>query len=104
MSLICRSGVTGSSQTSLFLCVFRWRCSAGALRQLLGFGWSIRVQEKGKVTFTLDGERLVGGEDMVPLPSRADLLEGCCGQDADTASEFLGRYSLPPIPATPICP
>lgn len=36
------------------------------------------MQEKGKVTFTLDGERLVGGEDMVPLPSWADFLEGCC--------------------------
>lgn len=62
------------------------------------------MQEKGKVTFTLDGERLVGGEDMVPLPSWADLLEGCCGQDADTASEFLDRYSLPPTPATPYMP
>lgn len=34
------------------------------------------MQEKGKVTFALNGERLVGGEDVVPLPSWADLLEG----------------------------
>lgn len=35
------------------------------------------MQEKGKVTFTLDGECLVGGEDVITLPSWADLLEGC---------------------------
>lgn len=81
MSLICGSGVIGSSQTSVFLCVLEWWCLAGAFRKLLGFEWPIGVQEKGEVTFTLDGERLVGGEDMVPLPSWADLLEGCCGQD-----------------------
>lgn len=34
------------------------------------------MQEKGKVTFALNGERLVGSEDVVPLSSRADLLEG----------------------------
>lgn len=70
----------GSGQTSLFLCVLRWWCPAGALRELLGLGWPIRVQEKGKVTLALNGERLVGGEDVVPLPSWADLLEGSCGQ------------------------
>lgn len=63
---------------SLFLCILRWWCSAGAFRELLRFGWPIRVQEKREITFALDGERLVGGEDMVSLPSRADLLEGCC--------------------------
>lgn len=36
------------------------------------------MQEKREVTLPLDGERLVRGEDMVPFPSRADLLEGCC--------------------------
>lgn len=75
-SLLAHWWVQGHS--SLFLCVLEcWR-SAGALRKLLGFGWPIRVQEEGEVTFTLDGEGLVGGEDMVPFPSRADLLEGCC--------------------------
>lgn len=34
------------------------------------------MQEKGKVTFALNGERLVGSEDVVPLSSGADLLEG----------------------------
>lgn len=34
------------------------------------------MQEKGKVTFTLNGECLVGSEDVVPLSSRTDLLEG----------------------------
>lgn len=34
------------------------------------------MQEKRKVTFTLNGERLVRGEDVVPFPSWADLFEG----------------------------
>lgn len=42
---------------------------------LLGLGWPVRVQEKGKVAFALNGERLVGGENVVSLPSWADLLE-----------------------------
>lgn len=101
MSLICASGVNGSSQTSLFLCVLERRCSAGAFRKLLGFGWPIGVQEEREVALPLDGERLVRGEDMVPFPSRADLLEGCCGQDVDsTASELLdGHTARLPLPA-----
>lgn len=52
------------------------------------------MQEKGKVTFALNGERLVGGEDVVPLPSWADLLEGSCGQSKRQASEpFLGKQA-----------
>lgn len=60
------------------------------------------MQEEGEVAFPLDGERLVGGEDMVPFPSRADLLEGCCGQDADTTtSELLDGYTAcRPIPTS----
>ena len=94
----------GSGQTSLFFCVLRWWCPAGALGQLLGLGWPIGVHEKGKVTFSLNGERLVGGEDVVPLPSWADLLEGSCGQSKGQASEpFLERqaHRQPPGPKGP---
>ena len=62
------------------------------------------MQEKGKVTFSLNGERLVGGEDVVPLPSWADLLEGSCGQSKGQTSEpFLERpaHRQPPSPKGP---
>lgn len=75
-SLLAHWWVHGRS--SLFLCVLERRCSAGAFRKLLGFGWPIGVQEEREVALPLDGERLVRGEDVVPFPSRADLLEGCC--------------------------
>lgn len=81
MALLHRSLLTHwwiHGHSSLFLCVLEGWCSAGAFRKLLGFGWPVGVQEEGEVAFPLDGERLVGGEDMVPFPSRADLLEGCC--------------------------
>lgn len=104
MSLICGSGIIESSKTSLFLCVLEGWCLAEAFRKLLGFGWPIGVQEEGEVAFPLDGERLVGGEDMVPFPSRADLLEGCCGQDADTtASELLATAGLPIPTSSTMC-
>lgn len=58
------------------------------------------MQEKGEVTFTLNGERLMGGEDVVPLPSWTDLLEGSCGQSKGQRSEhFLDRHKDSP-PAT----
>lgn len=81
MALLHRSLLTHwwvHGHSSLFLCVLEGWCSAGAFRKLLGFGWPVGVQEEGEVAFPLDGERLVGGEDMVPFPSWADLLEGCC--------------------------
>lgn len=61
------------------------------------------MQEKGKVTFALNGERLVGSEDVVPLSSGADLLEGSCGQSKGQRSEcFLDwhRASQPLDPHT----
>lgn len=86
--IIAVEEVKGSGQTSLFLCVLRWWRTAGAFRELLGFGWPIRMQKKGKVTFALDGERLVGGEDVVPLPSWTDFFEGSCGQESRHRNEF----------------
>lgn len=60
------------------------------------------MQEQGEVTLTLDGEGLMGGEDVVSFPSWADLLEGCCGQDEDaTASELPDRCTVRlPIPTS----
>lgn len=107
-ALLAHWWVHGGS--SLFLCVLGWWCSAGAFRKLLGFGRPVRVQEKGEVTLSLNGERLVGGKDVVPLSSWADLLEGCCGRDVDRASEFLDRATaclpaptLPPAPSWLTC-
>lgn len=62
------------------------------------------MQEKGKVTFALNGERLVRREDVVPLSSWTDLLEGSCGQSKGQRSEyFLDRHkaSQPPGPTGP---
>lgn len=97
----------GSGQTSFFLRVLRWRCPAGALRMLLGLGWPVRVQEKGKITFALNGEGLVGGEDVVALPSWTDLLEGSCGQREGQRSEcFLDGHRdgpfAPHAPGSPV--
>lgn len=65
------------------------------------------MQEKGKVTFALNGECLVGSEDVVPLPSWTDLLEGSCGQSKGQRSEcFPDRHTDGPLaphaPGSPV--
>lgn len=61
------------------------------------------MQVKRKVAFALDGEGLVGGEDVIPLPSRADLLESSCGQNKRQRSDFLGRQMGTRPPNTHPC-
>lgn len=62
------------------------------------------MQEKGEVAFALNGECLVGSEDVVALSSWTDLLEGSCGQSKGQRSEhFLDRHTArqPPSPRRP---
>lgn len=62
------------------------------------------MQEKGEVTFSLDGERLVGSEDVVPLSSWADLLEGSCDQSKGQKSECFPDRHTARQPPSSTCP
>ena len=62
------------------------------------------MQEKGKVTFALNGECLVGSEDVVPLSGWTDLLEGGCGQSKRQRSECFLDGHIASQPPGPRCP